>query len=81
MGTNGWGVAPKLTYRLQHSKLHLPKLILLHPGLTDDFGTPFPGFLRGNREGGGQAWTLLEPLPAAPAGSLLRAPAPDRNPG
>lgn len=39
---------PELTHRLQHSELHLPELILLHPGLPKDFGAPFPGFLWGD---------------------------------
>lgn len=44
--TAGGKGALKLTHRLQHSKLHLPKLVLLYPGLPYDYGAPFPGFLQ-----------------------------------
>lgn len=70
------GGALRLTHRLQHSKLHLPKLILLYPGFPHDLGASFPGFLQ--RRWGGEVVSagpsVLDPL-AAPAGSPLRGPA------
>ena len=69
--TAGGVGAPKLTHRLQHGQFHLPKFILLYPGLPHDFGAPFPGFLqrRWVREAV-KCWTLPEPLPAPPGSSL-----------
>lgn len=54
------GGASVFTHRLQHSKLHLPKFVLLHPWLPHNFGAPFSSFLRGvpSRENG-EGWSLL----------------------
>lgn len=57
------GGASVYTHRLQHSKLHLPKFVLLHPWLPHNFGAPFSGFLHGgpSRENG-EGWNLLVTL-------------------
>lgn len=74
MGANGERAeAAKLTHRLQHGKLHLPKLILLHPGFPDDFGASFPGFLRGRWGWEGRSG-LDPPRAAAGCSWVITAP-------
>lgn len=68
-------VASKFTYRLQHSELHLPKLVFLHPRFPHNFGTPFPGFLRERSSWeSGEGWSLPDTKHTAPAVGLTQLP-------